>query len=205
VASDPFFPEVYQRRSILIPSDVLVLGVDTAVIRLEETLRDLTEEEYHWEPLSENERLADKVLSAETKRVWRIYESDGHYHYDYGERSPDNPAFTTIAWIMNHIATTADMYLRCIKTGKPAGEGFSWDDLPIQATLPDMHAYLFQTLENTRDYLLTIEQQKLNAPTPAPWGLIRPAFLNIWGGIIEHALQHNMQIAVRKERIRMRF
>ena len=58
-------------------------------------------------------------------------------------------------------------------------------------------------------YLLSLDEDstdaELNNLTPAPWGEMRPTYLNLWGGIIEHALQHAMQIAVRKERIRANY
>jgi len=206
---DPFSPGDYQFRKILSARDALLLGVDTALLRASETCMDITEEEYNWEPLSESERLQDIGLSAETKRVWRVFRVGSTYVYDYAFRNADAPAFTTIAWIMNHIAQTADMYLYCIKTGQPAGEELTWDDLPVYSNLSAMRDYVFRALQTTRDYLLALEESEiydhLNKLTPAPWGEMRPTFLNLWGGIIEHALQHTMQIAVRKERIRQRF
>jgi hypothetical protein len=101
------------------------------------------------------------------------------------------------------------MYLYCIKTGKPAGEERRWDDIPVQPNLNAMRSYAFHVFGETKDYLLALEENRiydeLNRLTPAPWGEMRPTFLNLWGGIIEHALQHTMQIAVRKEYIRQRF
>jgi len=207
--TDPFSPQDYRFRKILSARDALLLGVDTALLRASEACLDITEEEYNWEPLSESERLQDIGLSAETKRVWRVFPLGGTYVYDYASRHADNPAFTTIAWIMNHVAQTAEMYLYCIKTGKPEGEAVTWDDLPVYSTLSAMRDYVFRALHAARDYLLALEESEsydpLNKLTPAPWGEMRPAFLNLWGGVIEHALQHSIQIAVRKERIRQRF
>ena len=69
-----------------------------------------------------------------------------------------------------------------------------------------MNDYLFSVLTRVRDYLVCIPEeevyQALNRLTPAPWGEMRPTYLNLWGGIIEHGIQHAMQIAVRKEHIR---
>src|SRR5688572_22265046 len=118
MTANPFSPEDYLSRKMLSPRDALLLGVDTAVLRAQETLIDITQEEYNWEPLSAEERLYDVGLSAKIKRVWRVFPANEAYTYDYDDRNPDNPAFTTIAWIMNHIAGTAEMYLYCIKTGK---------------------------------------------------------------------------------------
>jgi hypothetical protein len=209
MSADPFSPEDYHSRKLLSAIDALILGADTALLRVSETILDITEEEYHWEPLSDAERLQDIPLSAETKRVWRVFPVNGVYTYDYGERSPGNPAFTTIAWIMNHIAQTAEMYLYCIKTGNAVGEAITWDDLPVYSNLSDMRDYIFRALQDTRDYLAALNgnqaHHELNKLTPAPWGEMRPAYLNLWGGSIEHALQHAMQIAVRKERIRQAF
>jgi hypothetical protein len=209
MSSNPFSPPDYQSRKLFSAIDVLIFGLDTAVLRLNETVMDITEEEYNWEPLLEAERIEDVPMSAEMKRVWRVYLAHGTYTYDYGDRPPDAPAFTTIAWIMNHIATTADMYLYCILSGKPVGEERHWHDLTIYPNLKEMRDYLFNTLQSTRDYLSLLEKredhEQLNKLTPAPWGELRPVYLNLWGGIVEHALQHAMQIAVRKEQIRVKF
>jgi hypothetical protein len=207
--SNPFSPADYQSRQLRSAFDALILGIDTARLRISETVMDITEVEYHWEPLTEAARLQDIGLSAETKRVWRVFAVNGKYTYDYGERSPDDPAFTTIAWIMNHVAVTADMYLYCIRTGQPAGEQRGWNDLPVYATLSEMREYLVRVLQDARDYISLLNERddyvQLNKLTPAPWGELRPTYLNLWGGVIEHALQHAMQIAVRKERIRQEF
>lgn len=207
--TDPLSPQDYQSRKLRSATDALILAIDTAQWRVGETVMDITEEEYNWEPLSEAERLQDIPLSAESKRVWRVFPVNGIYTYDYGERSPNNPAFTTIAWIMNHIAQTADMYLYCIKTGKAVGEEITWDSLPVYSNLNEMRDYLFHALQDTYDYLAALDENQgfieLNKLTPAPWGEMRPTYLNLWSGSIEHALQHAMQIAVRKERIRQEF
>src|SRR5690349_18445019 len=100
---DPFSPADYQSRKLVSARDALLFALDSAGLRANETLRDITDEEYNWEPLSESERQHDITLSVDKKCVWRVFEENGAYTYDYGgDRTP--PAFTTIAWIMNHIA-----------------------------------------------------------------------------------------------------
>jgi hypothetical protein len=206
---NPFAKEDYLSRKLTSPRDMLLLGIDTVFVRAHETVDDLTEAEYNWEPVRQEERAADMLLPAETKRVWRVFQTEGRYTYDYGMRKRENPAFTTIAWILNHVAQTADMYLRCIITGQPASEAFSWNDLPVHASLVDMRVYAYHSFQQTRDYLLQLPEADshtaLHTLTPTPYGEMRPTYLNLWGGVIEHSLQHLMQIAVRKEHIRHRF
>jgi hypothetical protein len=79
---NPFSPQEYESRKLLSTFDALILGVDTALLRISETVIDITEGEYHWEPLTEAEQLHDIPLSAETKRVWRVYSVNGTYTYD---------------------------------------------------------------------------------------------------------------------------
>ncbi len=38
---------------------------------------------------------------------------------------------------------------------------------------------------------------------PAPWGVMRPTYKNIWGGIVGHTLEHASQISALKQRIRV--
>jgi hypothetical protein len=208
MAADPFSQKDYSGRRLRSPRDVLLLGLDTALLRMREVFTDLSEAEYHWEPLSEAERQHDLPLPADRKRVWRVFQANRRYTYDYADGILNPPPFTTIAWLMNHIAITAQMYLYCIKTGKSAGDGLSWDDLPVHSTLAAMRDHASRTLEETKAYHLSFPaseiDEELNRFTPAPWGELRPTFLNLWGGIIEHALQHTAQIAMRKEHIRAR-
>ncbi len=186
--------------------DLLLFALNSTERSLRETVADLSEEEYEWEPLPLTERLADLLLAPERKRVWRVYAREGMWTYDYTPEALRPPPFTTIAWIMNHVAQTADMYLYCIQSGEAEGVGRRWEDLPVPSNLCDMSGYLFAILFRVRDYLLGIQEEQvhlaLNRLTPAPWGEMRPTYLNIWGGMIEHGIQHAMQIAARKDHIR---
>jgi aminoglycoside 6-adenylyltransferase len=186
--------------------DMLLLGLDSGERSLRESLADISGEEYHWEPIPSAEQASDLLLPPDRKRVWRVYQQAGVWMYDYTPEALHPPPFTTIAWIMNHIAQTADMYLYCIKTGKPEGIERRWDDLPIPPNCEAMKRYIFGELSEARAYLVSIPEEdvhrELNKPTPAPWGEMRPTYLNVWGGVAEHAIQHAMQIAARKDRIR---
>jgi hypothetical protein len=126
--------------------------------------------------------------------------------YDYTTQELLPPPFTTIAWIINHAAQTADMYLYCVQTGESEGVRRRWEDLPVPSNLPEMKQYLFAVLARARDFLVCIPEtqvdQQLNKLTPAPWGEMRPTYVNLWGGVIAHVLQHSAQIAARKEAIR---
>jgi uncharacterized damage-inducible protein DinB len=203
---DPFSPQEYLTTTVHSARDFLLVGVDTALLRMRETFEDLTDDEFHWESLSGAERLNDMLLPANQKRVWRVFEKDGSVTYDYSYETLTPSPFTTIAWNMNHIAQTAEMYLHCIRTGKPAGEGKTWDDLPTHLDLTMSRQYARAAVSEARHYLESLDEtqarSELNKLTPAPWGEKRPTYVNLWGGIIEHAIQHTTQIAARKERIR---
>ena len=188
------------------PRDVLLLGLNAGEQSLRETVGDIAEEEYRWEPLSATEQAADRLLPPQRKRVWRVFEQAGAWTYDYTPEEVKPSPFTTIAWIMNHVAQTADMYLYCVVSGKPEGIERHWEDLPVPPGLEAMKSYLFEVLSRVRQYLASIPGtavlDELNKLTPAPWGEMRPTYRNIWGGVIEHGLQHSMQIAARKDSIR---
>jgi hypothetical protein len=198
--------EDYRATGVKSLCDVLLLGLDSGERSLRETIAGISEQEYHWEPIPASEQASDRLLPAHRKRVWRVFQQEGVWIYDYTPDELNPPPFTTIAWIMNHIAQTADMYLYCIKTGKPEGEDRRWEDLPVPSSCEAMSRYIFEVLNIVQKYLVSIPEKyiqlELNKLTPAPWGEMRPVYLNVWGGIIEHVIQHSMQIAVRKERIR---
>ncbi len=186
--------------------DVLLLALDDGERSLRKTLADITDEEYGWEPLPESERASDLLLPPRTKRVWRVFQQGGVWTYDYTPEELHPAPFTTIAWIMNHVAQSADMYLYCIESAKPEGVDRKWEDLPVPPNRYEMGRYIYAVLARARDYLLAIPEERvlleLNKPAPAPWGELRPVYRNIWGGIVEHVIQHEMQIGARKDRIR---
>jgi len=189
--------------------DLLLRELVSAMHNLHETIANISSEEYDWEPLSPSEQAADCLLPPERKRVWRVFQQEGHWTYDYTPEALDPPPFTTIAWIINHIAQTADMYLFCIQSEKAEGIERTWDDLPVPSNFAMACKYLDEVLAVARGYLLSFPQQqideKLNKLTPAPWGEMRPTYVNLWGGVIEHLILHTMQIAARKDTIRYGF
>jgi hypothetical protein len=166
----------------------------------------LSDEEFNWEPLTGADRLSDLQLAPDEKKVWRVYSKEGVWIYDYTPEVLDPPPFTTIAWILNHIAQTGDMYLYCVETGKPEGIERFWDDLPVYPYYERMRNYTLQVLDKTQDYLDSIHEDEinleLNRASPAPWGEMRSVYQNLWGGIICHTIEHAAQIAVLKDRIR---
>ncbi|MBL8120805.1 MAG: hypothetical protein JNJ78_25015, partial [Anaerolineae bacterium] len=59
-----FGADDYLTRKMETAQDMLLLGIDTAVVRANETLMDISEAEYGWDPLPAAERAADDVLEA---------------------------------------------------------------------------------------------------------------------------------------------
>ena len=186
--------------------DLMVVQLVDVVRKTQEAIDDITGIEYHWEPISKSDRSSDLVLPPEKKKVWRVFQLKGVWTYDYTPEALGVPPFTTIAWIMNHIAQTGDMYLYCLKSRKPEGIDRKWDDLPVYSDCERIRRYIFQGLDDTAEYLKSIPATKvkneLNKLSPAPWGEMRPAYRNVWGGIIAHTLEHVAQISNIKHIIR---
>jgi hypothetical protein len=186
--------------------DMFIVCLESVKRRVNEAVNDISEDEYNWEPISNSERSSDLHLPPDKKKVWRVFQKGGVWVYDYTPETLNRPPFTTIAWIMNHIAQTGDMYLYCVKTGKPEGVDRSWDDLPVYPECEQMGQYIFQVLGETEAYLKALPDDQikteLNKLTPAPWGEMRLNYKNIWGGIIGHAFEHAVQISALKHRIR---
>jgi len=101
-----------------------------------------------------------------------VFEQDGTCVYDYSLKTRTPSPFTTIAWIMNHLAQTTEMYLYCIKTGSPEGKDRAWDDLPVHSNLTAMRQYAFTTVLEARHYLVALDKAHASADfntfTPAP-------------------------------------
>jgi hypothetical protein len=196
----------YRASGVKSSRDILLLGLDSGERSLRETIAKISDKEYSWEPIPSSEQASDIILPPHQKRVWRVFQQEGIWIYDYTPEELNPSPFTTIAWIMNHIAQTADMYLYCIKTGKPEGVDRRWEDLPVPSSREAMSHNIIEVLTEVRDYLISIQEEdidrELNKLTPAPWGEMRPTYLNIWGGIIEHVIQHSVQIAARIDGIR---
>jgi hypothetical protein len=199
-------PESDKNKKIFTPRDTLLAELDSVEAESKKTLGDLSQDEFIWEPLELEKRKSDISLPPEKKRVWRVFETDGKWMCDYAPGNLEPAPFITIHWIMNHVAIVGIMYLQCIKTGKPEGVNLKWDDLPIFSNLDQMRSYVYEMLRENRDYLFSVDERDitdfLNSLTPAPDGETRPTWLNIWGGVILHTLQHMGQVAVIKKYIR---
>jgi hypothetical protein len=178
--------------------DMLIILLEAAKQRVNDALADISEIEFHWEPLGKAERRSDLEREPDNKKIWRVFKKGEVWVYDYTPKELADPPFTTIAWILNHIAHTGEMYLYCIQSGKPEGVERQWDDLPVCSRLEEVRQYLEQVFDDTGEYLRSIPESKikheLNRSTPAPWGEMRPTYKNIWGGIIGHAIDHAAQI-----------
>jgi hypothetical protein len=187
--------------------DMLVVTLESSGRRVQDAIDDVSETEYNWEPIPLSERTFDLSLEPEVKKVWRVFQRDGEWIYDYTPEVLAKPPFTTIAWIMNHVAQTGAMYLYCVKTGIPEGVDRHWDDLPVHSDFKTMGQYIYRVLDDTGEYLKSIPlsqaDTELNRLTPAPWGEMRPTYLNIWGGIIGHTIEHASQISFLKHKIRL--
>jgi hypothetical protein len=202
LALESFLRRVKQNKGgiimeeVLSSRDVLLLGLNAGLSSIHLVLDDVTAEEYNWEPIPLSERPRDQLLPAEKKKVWRVFQRAEKWIYDYTPEVVEPPPFTTIAWIMNHTAQTAGMYLYCITSGKPEGVERRWEDLPVPASFNEMRAYICSALAEGGAYLSSLSSEKinqeLNRETPAPWGEMRPTYLNLWGGVIEHVIQHAM-------------
>ncbi len=186
--------------------DMLLVALKSAQDQVRWAVGDLTQGETHWEPLSGREKQVDLGLPPEGKRVWRVSQQDGAWVIDYTPEPLDPSPFTTLVWIMNHIAMTGEMYLHCIRTGEPEGVSLRWDDLPIAGQVEPMRQSIYAMLAKTETYLNAIPAEGvtavLNDLSPAPWGEMRPVYRNIWGGIIGHTLEHASQVAAIKHGIR---
>jgi hypothetical protein len=123
-----------QPKPITSPRDMLLVALDSAKVRVVDAITGISEVEYTWEPLTGLQRKADLLKPPNRKKVWRVFRRGGSWVYDYTPEAVHPPPFITIAWIMNHIAQTAEMYLYCIEIGVPEGVDRSWDDLPVPRT-----------------------------------------------------------------------
>jgi hypothetical protein len=201
MTSNPVSP-----RPVTSARDLLVVALESAGHCVRDVVAGISESELHWEPISNLEREADLFQPANRKRVWRVFQSGGVWVYDYTPEPLHPPPFTTLAWIMNHIAQTAEMYLYCIRNGISEGVDRSWDDLPVYPDYTCLCDYIHRGLQDTHAYLDAIPATRvdvvLNSLSPAPWGELRPVYLNLWGGIISHTIEHASQIATLKDRIR---
>jgi hypothetical protein len=78
---NPFSSESYQAWKVHSSRDFMLLGIESALLRMHQTFSDITDEEFNWEPLSETERAEDIKLPTVGKRVWRVFQEKGIYTY----------------------------------------------------------------------------------------------------------------------------
>jgi hypothetical protein len=92
-----FFEFGKNMTKIVSARDILLWELGSGIHYLHQTTADISGEDYDWEPLSPPEQITDRLMPPESKRVWRVFQKEVRWTYDYTLQNLDPPPFTTIA------------------------------------------------------------------------------------------------------------
>jgi DinB superfamily len=162
--------------------ELLAEQMDQAFQRLRVRCRDLSDEEFFWEPVT---------------NCWTVFrdpEAPGGWSYHYILPDPDPAPVTTIGWRLNHIALCKVMYHEYA-----FGQGqLTWETIetpgPARGTLAlldSAHALLEDDLRSQSD-------SDLQREVFTNWGELWPTW-RIFHTMSDHDAQHGAEIGVLRD------
>lgn len=164
--------------------EYLLAHMDDAWRRLHNWVQDLTEAEFHWQPV---------------ENVWHLEERRGRWSIPYSWIPPDPAPFTTIAWRMAHLAISKELTVEyAFGEGRKKLEDF---DLPPHAA--GMLDYLAESHSGFVKAVAALLDSDLPELRYTEWGERRTTAAII-GSTILHDIEHGAQIAALREMYRHR-
>ncbi|TMF68592.1 MAG: DinB family protein [Chloroflexi bacterium] len=159
---------------------LLLAAMDETYERLRLRIRDLTDDEFFWEPVP---------------GCWTVYRTaSGRWDYHYAIPDPDPAPATTIAWQIIHLATCKVMYHEW--AFGPAR--LTFPDLVIPHTVRSAKAYLSRGQKLLREQLLGRSDSQLDRQVKTNWGETWPAWRIFWA-MADHDALHGGAIGALRD------
>jgi hypothetical protein len=164
--------------------ELLAMQTDEAWGMLRDSVEDLTDEEFFWQPIP---------------GCWTIRPSDGGtWDIDYADPAPDPAPFTTIGWRVVHLAACKIMYHEYA-----FGPGqLGWDELAIPHTAADAVSWLTGGHTQLTQALSALDDSDLEQDRPTNWGSRWPTWRIFWV-LAYHDLQHGAEISSLRHLFRL--
>lgn len=164
---------------------LLAAEMDDAWQSLNGWLKDLTDEEFFWEPVP---------------GCWTVHPAeDGCWIIDYADPPPKPLPVTTIAWRVVHIGACKIMYHEyAFGAGK-----LTWDELEIPHGAASAVAWLEKGHTHLQSVLNSLDDTDLEQMRPTNWGELWPSWRIFWT-MIAHDLQHGAEIGCLRDLYRVK-
>ena len=168
-------------------ADLLVAALGHAIKASQFACRELTDDEYFWEPVSPCwgiRRRADSDAPTKFGRGDWIIEMWGH----------EPPRVTTIGWRVVHLAVGTEVYLDT--TFERGRSTFADADIPGSAR--EAVARLHNAQARLLTHFATVDAHTLTRPTPTHWGEDLPLWQLVWTSIVAQ-YQHGAEIGTLRD------
>jgi hypothetical protein len=178
---------VPERPDITRSTDLLVTVLGHAIAASRFACRDLTDEEFFWEPVTPcwgiRKRGESDAPTLWGKGEW-VIEMWGH----------DPPRVTTIGWRVVHLAVVSETYI------DTTFEGGTWTfaDAEIPWSAAAAVARLHVGQDRMLAHVAAIDDDALTRPTPTHWGEQLPLWQLLWTSIVEQ-FHHGAEIGTLRD------
>lgn len=176
-----------ERPDITRSTDLLVTVLGHAIEASRFACRDLTDEEFFWEPVTP------------CWGVRRRGESDAPTQWGSGEWivemwGDDPPRVTTIGWRLVHLAVGGEIYLDRTFDGGST----TLADAEVPGSAAEAVARLRAKQERMLARCAAIEDEALTLATPTHWGEELPLWQLVWTSIVEQ-FHHGAEIGTLRD------
>jgi DinB superfamily len=178
---------VSERPDIARSTDLLVAALGHAIVASRFACRDLTDEEYFWEPVTPCWGIRRRGESAAATQ-W----GTGDWVIEmWGD---DPPRVTTIGWRVVHLAVGSEIYADTTFEGR----GSSVADADIPGSADEAVARLHAVQDRLLVHFAGVGAAALTQPTPTHWGDTLPLWQLMWTSVVEQ-LHHGAEIGALRD------
>jgi hypothetical protein len=178
---------VVDRPDIRRSTDLLVAALGHAIAAARFACRDLTDEEYFWEPVTPCwgiRRRGESDAPTQYGRGAWIIEMWGH----------EPPRVTTIGWRLVHLAVGSETYLDTTFAGGTS----TFADAEIPGAAGEAVARLHEAQDRLLAQTAAVDDAALTQPTPTHWGEELPLWQLLWTSIVEQ-FHHGAEIGALRD------
>ena len=158
---------------------LLKYQMDYAWTIVNESLKDLSSEEFWWKP---------------TENSWTLREQEDQWILDYDKPFPLPKGPLTVAWLIIHLGTCKIMYFEYAF----GNAKLQWDKLGIPNNLNDALSYLQESQQNLEEMFNDLTNDDLLTPRLTNWGEKWTTEKIIWT-LIQHDIYHASQIQILRK------
>jgi DinB superfamily len=175
------------RPDITRSRDLLVAALGHAITASRFACRDLSDEEFFWEPVTSCwgiRRRGESDAGTQWGRGEWVMEMWGH----------QPPRVTTIGWRVVHLAVGTDVYVDTTFAGGTA----SFAEATIPGTAADAVALLLGAQDRLLAHAGALDDEALTRPTRAHWGEELPLWQLVWTPVVEQ-FHHGAEIGALRD------